>query len=233
MNWVQITIYVSLVAQVLSTLYSLLGLYVPLFNENAILTEILALETFVQIIELSFYVTFGFLVPLASSTMDIAIFRYADWFLTTPAMLISTISFMDYIRRKELPSQDDSVKELPSLWDFLVNNVQTVIWIVLSNTFMLLMGFLYEAGMIDIFTSTILGFAGFVGLFWKIYEKYAKGHIISRYLWYYMVSSWSLYGVAAVFPNIIKNTSFNLLDIVSKNFYSVFLTAYIMNLPSS
>lgn len=98
---------------------------------------------------------------------------------------------------------------------------------------MLLMGFLYEAGMIDIFTSTILGFVGFAGVFWKMYEKYAKGHIISRYLWYYMVSSWSLYGVAAVFPNIIKNTSFNLLDIVSKNFYSVFLTAYIMNLPSS
>jgi hypothetical protein len=95
---------------------------------------------------------------------------------------------------------------------------------------MLLMGFLHESGMIDIFTSTILGFAGFIGVFWKIYKTYAKDHIINRYLWYYMVSSWSLYGVAAVFPNIIKNTSFNLLDIVSKNFYSVFLTAYIMNL---
>jgi len=47
-----------------------------------------------------------------------------------------------------------------------------------------------------------------------------------------MSSSWSLYGVAAVFPNIAKNSMYNLLDIVSKNFYSVFLTQYIMNLEA-
>lgn len=126
----------------LSTLYSFFGLNVPLFNENAILTDILGLETFVQLIELSFYVTFGFLLPMASSTMDIAVFRYADWFLTTPTMILSTVAFMDYIRRKELPSKDSSTKELPTLQSFILNQWRPIVWILLCNTWMLAMGLL-------------------------------------------------------------------------------------------
>jgi hypothetical protein len=37
---------------------------------------------------------------------------------------------------------------------------------------------------------------------------------------------WALYGVAAVFPYKEKNVAYNVLDIVSKNFYGVFLTIY-------
>ena len=38
-----------------------------------------------------------------------------------------------------------------------------------------------------------------------------------------MVSVWSLYGVAALMPADIKNISYNLLDIVAKNFYGLYL----------
>jgi hypothetical protein len=93
---------------------------------------------------------------------------------------------------------------------------------------MLLMGFLFESGVINSVLSTISGFIGLIGSFLIIYTKYAKEPTVNRFLWYYMASTWSLYGVAGVFPNVIKNTAFNLLDIVSKNFYSVFLTYYIM-----
>jgi len=96
---------------------------------------------------------------------------------------------------------------------------------------MLFMGLLKEKGVVDIWTSTILGFMGFAVVFYTIYKKYSNHHKINEYLWKYMVGTWGMYGVAACFPNIIKNTTYNLLDIVSKNFYSVFLTTYILNLP--
>lgn len=220
----------SLTAQLFSTLYSFLGLNVPLVNENAILTDILGLETIVQLIELSFYVIFGFILPTASSTMDIAAFRYADWFFTTPMMILSTIAFMDYIRRKELPPNDSTTKELPTLQSFLMNQWKPIVWILLCNVWMLSMGLLQELGAIDIITSTLFGFLGFIGLFSSIWVKYAHNHKINKYLWYYMSSTWSIYGVAPFFSNITKNSIFNLLDIVSKNFYSVFLTQYILNL---
>ena len=230
MNLIQSTIYVSLFAQLASTLYSLLGLYVPLYNENAILTDILGLETIVQFIELAFYITFGFILPNMTATTDIAVYRYADWFLTTPTMILSTIMFMDYIRRKENQPQDPTTQELPTLWSFLQQNWIPTLIILVCNAFMLSMGYMREIGVLDIWTSTILGFVGFVGVFWMIKTKYAMNHPINQYLWYYMTTTWSMYGVAATFPNILKNSTYNLLDIVSKNFYSVFLTTYILYL---
>ena len=39
----------------------------------------------------------------------------------------------------------------------------------------------------------------------------------------FLISIWSLYGVAAVLPTIPKNLSYNVLDIISKNFYGLFI----------
>ena len=208
-----------------------MGLNVPLYNENSVLKEVLGLETVVQFIELAFYVTFGFILPTVAGSVDIAIYRYLDWFITTPTMLLSTITFMDYIRRKEVPPEDKTTKELPTLWRFLQENWLPTLIILLANFFMLCMGLLKEQGVVDIWTSTILGFMGFGVVFYTMYKKYSNHHKINKYLWNYMVGTWGMYGVAAWFPNIIKNTTYNLLDIVSKNFYSVFLTTYILNLP--
>ena len=208
-----------------------MGLNVPLYNENSVLKEVLGLETVVQFIELAFYVTFGFILPTVAGSVDIAIYRYLDWFITTPTMLLSTITFMDYIRRKEVPPEDKTTKELPTLWRFLQENWLPTLTILLANFFMLCMGLLKEQGVVDIWTSTILGFMGFGVVFYTMYKKYSNHHKINEYLWKYMVGTWGMYGVAAWFPNIIKNTTYNLLDIVSKNFYSVFLTTYILNLP--
>lgn len=229
MNLVQQTIYVSLIAQVFSTLYSILALQVPLYNENHILNEILGLETAVQFIEIIFYLMFGFILPTIAGTMDIAIFRYADWFITTPMMILSTVLFMDYVNRKEAVKQEKE-KEINSVKLFIQKNWQTLSVILLANVWMLSMGYMKELGWIDIWSSTILGFAGFGVLFWKILESYVKHHKENRYIWNYMVVSWGMYGVAAIFPNVIKNTAYNLLDIVSKNFYSVFLSSFILAL---
>lgn len=228
MSQVQTTIYVSLMAQVAATLYSFLGLNVPLYNENHVLTEILGLETIVQLIELTFYFTFGFILPTMSSMVDIAAYRYADWFITTPTMILSTIAFMKYVAIKE--HNNTKKKQITSLKTFTTNNTEIIITIMVANAFMLLMGLLKELDILSLTTSQTFGFAGFGAVFYLLYDRFAKHSYIGKNLWYYMVSTWGMYGVAAMFPNITKNTMYNLLDIVSKNFYSVFLTTYILGL---
>ena len=153
-----------------------------------------------------------------------------DWFITTPTMILSTITFMDYIRRKEAQPVDRKTQEVTNLWTFLRDNWKSTTLILVSNVIMLLMGFLHEMGIVDIWTSTMVGFVAFGSVFYEMRTSFANSHAINEYLWTYMVSTWGMYGVAALFPNIIKNTAYNLLDIVSKNFYSVFLTTYILNL---
>ena len=41
---------------------------------------------------------------------------------------------------------------------------------------------------------------------------------------------WSLYGVAATFSPNLKNVSYNLLDLVSKNFYGLYIYYEILKL---
>jgi len=36
-----------------------------------------------------------------------------------------------------------------------------------------------------------------------------------------------MYGIAALFKNVIKNTMYNILDIFSKNFYGLFISGYV------
>ena len=45
-----------------------------------------------------------------------------------------------------------------------------------------------------------------------------------------MLFVWALYGVAAAFSYKPKNIAYNVLDIVSKNFYGVLLTIYALTL---
>ena len=63
--------------------------------------------------------------------------------------------------------------------------------------------------------------------FYLIYDNYAKHTEIGKNLFIFLVSVWSLYAVAALLGVSAKNTMYNLLDIVSKNFYGLFIYYYI------
>ena len=58
-------------------------------------------------------------------------------------------------------------------------------------------------------------------------EKYAKYSEQGLILFWYFVSVWSLYGVAALFPYNLKNIFYNILDLFAKNFFGLYL-AYII-----
>ena len=52
-------------------------------------------------------------------------------------------------------------------------------------------------------------------------------------LYKFLVSVWSMYGIAAMMPANIKNVSYNLLDIVSKNFYGLYIYYKILQVHSA
>ena len=92
------TMLFSLLVQIITGLISIHGIFIKLDFNDKILSDILILETIVQIIEFLFYIwmTYTFV-----NIKNLASRRYMDWIFTTPTMLLSTIMFMKYLQFKE------------------------------------------------------------------------------------------------------------------------------------
>ncbi len=211
------TIYFSLFVQIITTLVSLDGLNYDLNNRDKILKDILILETIVQIVEAIFYIW------VISALKDLNIMtprRYIDWFITTPTMLLSTIIFMEYLKNEKTFS----------FTEFMDEHKVNIILIFVSNALMLLLGYLGEIGKINKNNSVFFGFIPFMFSFYIIYENYAKHTELGLKLFIFLLTVWSLYGFAALLGIQNKNISYNLLDIVAKNFYGLFIYLYIRHI---
>ena len=92
---------------------------------------------------------------------------------------------------------------------------------------MLVFGLLGELNVIDKKIGVSIGFV-FFGLSFKlIYDEYAKYTEGGKQLFSFLLSVWSLYGISAMMPLVQKNAAYNILDIVAKNFYGLFIYYYI------
>ena len=87
------TIWFSLLIQLITGIIPLHTLFININEKHNILKDILILETVVQFIEMLFYIWIAFAVL---NIKKMASRRYIDWVITTPAMLLSTIMFMNY-----------------------------------------------------------------------------------------------------------------------------------------
>ena len=133
-------------------------------------------------------------------------------------MLLTTIIYFkyeEYIEKNE--------EKVLTFSDFLQENMQNIITIIVCNFLMLVFGYLGEVGLIDMTSSIVLGFAFFAYSFYVIYKNYAVNSQRSLKLFYFVLSVWSLYGVAAIFSHHHKNNTFNILDIFAKNFFGLYL----------
>jgi hypothetical protein len=90
---------------------------------------------------------------------------------------------------------------------------------------MLSFGFAVEVDAIPQTIGIYLGFVMLIGSF-SVMATFLNDDILSTGLFLVMLVVWALYGVAATFPYKEKNVSYNLLDVVSKNFYGLFLSIY-------
>jgi len=195
------------------------GIFIALPEKDNILTDIMILETIVQFIEMMFYIWLVFY--LSRLNFDVTYVRYFDWFLSTPIMLISTTFFMRYLASKPL-NQTMTIKNI------MKTNWVELLKIGVSNVFMLLFGFLAEINIITRTNGFIFGTLAFLYTFYVIYSEFVDNNNTNKILFYTMFTIWALYGVAYMFPYITKNTMYNYLDVLSKNFYGLFIYYFIV-----
>ena len=197
-----------------------LALNIKVDSKDELLKDLLRVELGVQVIEFIFYVWLVFYFNQVSR--NITPYRYLDWAVTTPLMLITLAAFLQH---------DGTATS--RLTDFLSNHTVSIINIVLLNAAMLLFGLIGEFGYLSHYTSTALGFIPFALNFAYIKENFlpSSEDPFKNAVFYWFVFFWSLYGVFALTKYTTKNTGYNILDIFAKNFFGLFL-AYIISLKS-
>jgi bacteriorhodopsin len=233
---------ISIIIQLLTGGIDVWGLTIPVQNNFNIYRDLLKIELGVQTVELIFYI---WLVTKLHALKNITIYRYIDWFVTTPTMLFTLIVYL-YHRGQEL-----------SLTDFISTNKRNIIIITGLNALMLVFGLLGELGILSVNVSVTLGFIPFAYYFWFIYKEYimplpdADSHaktinindnatrttkILSkntkRYVFLYFLVFWSLYGICAYLPYVQKNTGYTILDLFAKNGFGILLVYFIWQLRS-
>jgi hypothetical protein len=228
------TVYISLIIQILTGLFDL---YIIIKKkENILLWKLLFIELLVQFVEGIFYI---WLVYSFNDVSNVTPKRYFDWFLTTPTMLFTLCIYFEYIRIKNLNQKIDNKlenyenlkkEELPTnIYDTFVKYKNTFYIILLLNMLMLIFGYLGEINILPKNISVLLGFIPFITYFIIIYNKFAKFTMEGKILFYIFFGVWTLYGISALFSYYFKNISYNILDLISKNFFGIFLGYVILH----
>jgi bacteriorhodopsin len=191
-------------------------------SRDVLLRDLLKVELGVQTIEFGFYAwmvrTWG-----SHGLQSIVQFRYYDWMLTTPTMLITLMAFLG-----ASPDQ--------SLQSFIRQHLDFIAQVVFLNLLMLLLGLGGEMGYIPQTQSVVLGFIPFFTYYALIYERFIRGKklpSIKVKLFYYFFTIWSIYGIVALFPLVTKNIGYNILDLFSKNLVGVILSVMLLVKPVS
>jgi bacteriorhodopsin len=211
--------YFSLIFQFIIGIINVYGLNIDVTDDKKIYKDILKLEFGVQIIEFIFYT---WMIINFELIKNITPFRYLDWIITTPTMLITLIAYL---------SNKDNI----GLKEYIVENNLFVIKIIILNVIMMLFGLAGELNYMDYNTSILIGFIPFIYYFKLIYDKYLIKNTEStktKLYWFFFII-WTIYGIVAFLPYDQKNTAYNILDLFSKNLFSVFLVIIISNLKNN
>ena len=143
-------------------------------------------------------------------------------------MLLTTLFYFVYEEEKNKNKhQHVNDNSYTSIVDISKKESRNIILIVISNFLMLVTGYLQELNLISLTTSNIFGFGFLIYSFYLLYSYASTFN--SQILFWIMFGVWSLYGVAANYNPVIKNTAYNILDVISKNFYGIFLALLILN----
>ena len=76
--------------------------------------------------------------------------------------------------------------------------------------------------MLPKYFSIPVGFIFFIWNFYIIYDEFGKNNEKTKKLFYILFIVWGSYGIGAMLNNQPKNLSYNILDIIAKNFYGFF-----------
>ena len=215
------TLVLSVAIQAIAGLVDILILFLKVPSKIFILKQLLIMEVIVQAVEGSFYL---YWLLNFKAIANVTPKRYADWSITTPTMLVTLIFYLIFLQYKEL----GRTHEL-EFFDLFQKNIGPLTNILSLNWLMLFFGYLSEIKLLPTTTAVLLGFIPFLAYYYMIYTKYAVQSADGYKIFGYFLFFWSLYGVAALLPYNIKNMGYNILDLFSKNFFSVFLAYTILS----
>lgn len=218
MNIFYTSYYFSLVFQICSFLIQFYGYTLNVKNELLPLKYSLNVEFFVSIIELIVYLWIGLNLKNLLSVMNK---RYLDWVITTNALMISMAILLNYYN-KSIKIKKNTLKNV------IYDNIPKYIPILLFNNLMLLFGFLGEKKIIKKFYSFTIGSIFFYLSFYYLYIYFAKHSRFGRIFFYTITFIWFLYGIAHLLNDKYKNTMYNLLDLLSKNFFGIMIVYLIL-----
>jgi bacteriorhodopsin len=221
-NFLKNSKFISLIVQIVTGVIGAYALTRPVPPEHFALKQSLGIEMFVQVIQISMYIWIisRFHIP------SMAITRYTDWIITTPLMLLSIMLYFAYDAKQKVNST-----ETITIRQFLHEHFHVIMIAVIGNLVMLFFGLLGELGVIDKTLATIIGFAGLIVAFGIIYTKFTKTKE-TTVIFFITFTVWSLYGVAYNLDDIPKNIFYNILDIIAKNVFGLFLSSKVLRLSS-
>ncbi len=202
--------YISLIIQFVTGVIDYLGLKIDIPKDKNIYKDLLRTELGVQIIEFVFYI---WMIYNFSNIKNITPYRYFDWIVTTPVMLLTLTAYLDK-------------NSYTGLIDYIKQNSNFVIKIVSLNLLMLIFGLVGELNLFDYNISIGIGFIPFIYYFKMIYDKYIYKQESTndrKGLFYFFAIVWTLYGVVAFLPYEQKNISYNILDLFAKNLFGLIL----------
>ena len=208
----------SIFIQVITGGIDVWGLTIDLPESYKIYNQLLRIELFVQIVELCFYI---WLIYAMKNISNITIYRYVDWFITTPTMLFTLMVFLYHRSGMKL-----------TVLSFLKEHAKDIAIVVGLNVLMLGFGLLTEINVLSVNVGVSLGFIPFALYFGYIYWTYIKDKeedkdsllpIPRKQFFYYYLVFWSLYGVMAYLPYVKKNTGYNILDLFAKNGFGIII----------
>jgi len=215
MDSLKFTYYLSVIVQLVALAFQNYGLNYTVAPEHEPLKYALKLEYYVSIIEILVYIWIGMTL---SKINDITPRRYLDWVITTTILLVSTSILFIYEKQKQHGFIEKKTAE-----EMIVENKDTLIKISISNLLMLLFGFLGETKQIDKYTGLVLGMAFFIYGFYTIYDSFAKQSTFGVQFFTIFTIVWLLYAVAYLMKPIVKNSMYNILDLISKNAFGIYL----------
>ena len=223
MNIIESTGILSLIVQFLTAIVEFYALSLRVPASFNLIRELVIMELIVQIVEGSFYI---WMITNFNAIKNITPFRYYDWMISTPTMLIT---FMFYL--KFLQDQEEK-KESNTFLNEVKNNWKLILKVSLLDWAMLLAGYLGEKEVFSYLTTTLVGFVPFFLMFYLIYINFASKSTQGQKIFWYFSGIWAIYGIAAMLPYNIKNSFYNILDLFAKNFFGIYL-GYVLYVVST
>ena len=174
------------------------------------LKYILSIETCVTIIA---SIAYSFLIKsyVTKQNFDLTFYRYLDWFVTTPLLLISLIIYLSYLTNKYENSK--TIETDDDTFNIILKDNKILI-IIFLNLLMLIFGYMGEAKVISYIVANILGFIPFIIMLYLIWKNYCNQSNINVFIVFSII--WTMYGIVYYFDNNSKNIAYNILDIIAK-----------------